>query len=71
MIGARGETRTLMLFRRRILNPLCLPFHHPGIADRNRILAENLNLCESISKKEKIFEKGSNMPRNKHGGTFV
>ena len=28
--GARGETRTLTLTRRRILNPLRLPFRHPG-----------------------------------------
>ena len=31
--GARGETRTLTLIRRRILNPLRLPFRHPGYSD--------------------------------------
>ncbi len=30
LFGAWGESRTLTLFRRRILSPLCLPFHHPG-----------------------------------------
>ena len=29
-IGPRGETRTLMAVNRRILNPLRLPFRHPG-----------------------------------------
>ena len=29
--GARRETRTLTLIRRRILSPLRLPFRHPGV----------------------------------------
>ena len=28
--GARGGTRTLTMFSRRILSPLRLPFRHPG-----------------------------------------
>lgn len=30
LIGARGETRTLTIVHRWILNPLRLPFRHPG-----------------------------------------
>ena len=32
-LGAQNETRTRTprLRKRRILSPLCLPFHHPGL----------------------------------------
>jgi hypothetical protein len=37
-IGAEGGTRTRTgLAPQRILSPLCLPFHHPGIAHGQRI----------------------------------
>lgn len=48
--GARGETRTLTIVNRWILNPLRLPFRHPGISScfsEERIMPYFFRLCKS------------------------
>lgn len=60
-IGARGETRTLTLIRRRILNPLRLPFRHPGLIhnevhDELRIMHRSFAFCNSLKRnRDEIF----------------